>query len=112
MDYEAGDNGLGPHSAIVKRVLLVEFVQSPDAPSRAADMVAEHGMTICGWAARPKDTARHLDARPDIPFFALKESEGKSERGVSDVRFQSDEEETILYLLDRERSFQNHLHSS
>ena len=93
------------------RVVLYDFVQAAGTPSKASEAVVNAGGVLVAWVARSKHMATIRAAAPNVRFFAA----GGAARGrsdVGDVWFAPEEEENLLYLLDRESSYENHLESS
>jgi len=97
------------------RVFIFEFVWTEALIKHIIQLCNEKGIEICGWAVRRKDMDRLLGVWPDAPIY-----EAPIPSNLSLINFDTnllsgfsfEEEENIRFLLDRERGYQNNMHSS
>jgi len=97
------------------RVFIFEFVWTEPLIKHVIQLCNEKGIEICGWAVRKKDVGRLKGVWPEVPVY---EAPVPSDSGLIDYEFDLlagfsfEEEENIRFLLDRERGYQNSMHSS
>ncbi|UII24839.1 hypothetical protein LVD15_16170 [Fulvivirga maritima] len=98
-----------------KRIFIYEFVWSEDLIRHIIQLCDKKGIEICGWAIRRKDFEILLKVWPEAPVF-----EAPLPKKLEVIDYNTDltngfsfgEEENIRFLLDREGSYQNNMHSS
>jgi hypothetical protein len=97
------------------RIFIYEFVWTEALIKHIIQVCAEKNIDISGWAVRKKDLARLQGVWPDAPVYdAPLPSDSSLTNHKLDLLsgFSFEEEENIRFLLDRERGYQNNMHSS
>lgn len=95
------------------RLLLVEFASTLSMVERVWDALTPVRPHVVGWAARGAHLQRVRRVVGHVDTYPLEFASPSGLRvGVSDVEFDAEQEESILYLLDREQSYANALHQT
>lgn len=98
-----------------KRVFIYEFAWTEKLIRHIIKSCKEKGLVICGWGVRSKDIERVKSVWSDAPIYRSTMPEDLNLINFAHNLLETynfEEEETIKFLLDRERDYQNNLDSN